>query len=178
MVVPGLAPLTALFLRIGNLTFGGGDPTMAVLRRELVDRRGWLSPSQYALVFSLARLTPGTNVLAFCAGAGWLLRGWLAAFLAVLATSLPSAILAVWLCGAYTQAAASGWAHRAFASVAACAAGMTLAGALLLVRPEWSRRPRYALCLVTAAFLASYLGVSPVVILALAALLGLSGKTA
>jgi len=34
--------LALLFLRVGNLTFGGGDPTMAALHRELVVSRGWL----------------------------------------------------------------------------------------------------------------------------------------
>src|SRR5678815_5612358 len=57
-----------LLLRVANLTFGGGDPTMAALHRELVVKRGWLPPDRYGLIYSLARATPGTNLLAFCAG--------------------------------------------------------------------------------------------------------------
>jgi chromate transporter len=34
-------------------------------------------------------LTPGTNLLAFCTGIGWLLRGLSGALIALLAASVP-----------------------------------------------------------------------------------------
>ncbi len=67
---PTLRKLTGIFLRIGNTTFGGGLPTIAALQRELVEQRAWLSQEDYALAFSLARVTPGTNVIAFCTAVG------------------------------------------------------------------------------------------------------------
>ena len=70
--------LTVLFLRVGSLTFGGGDPTMAALQSELVVTRRWLTAEQYALIYALARITPGTNLLAFSAATAWQIRGWLA----------------------------------------------------------------------------------------------------
>ena len=79
-----LRRLLFLSLRVGNSTFGGGEPTMAVFQRELVGRRGWLSPEQYGLAYGLARVTPGTNVLAFCAAAGWQLLKWPGALAVVL----------------------------------------------------------------------------------------------
>ena len=57
-----------LCLRVANLTFGGGEPSMSVFFRELVVSRDWLTRERYALIYSLARATPGTNILAFCAG--------------------------------------------------------------------------------------------------------------
>lgn len=69
MIAPWLGPLTALSLRIGNLTFGGGDPAMAALQRELVERRQWLTQEDFTLIWSLSRVTPGTNVVACFAGA-------------------------------------------------------------------------------------------------------------
>jgi hypothetical protein len=62
-----LKQLTWIFLRVGSLTFGGGDPTMAALQSELVVTRGWLTGEQYALIYGLARITPGTNLVAFSA---------------------------------------------------------------------------------------------------------------
>ena len=67
---PTLSELAWVFLRIGNTTFGGGDPTLAALQVEFVDRKKWLSAEDYGLAFSLARITPGTNIIAFCTGAG------------------------------------------------------------------------------------------------------------
>jgi len=64
-----LKQLAWIFLRVGNLTFGGGDPTMAALQSELVAGRRWLDEEQYGLIYGLARITPGTNLLAFSAAA-------------------------------------------------------------------------------------------------------------
>ncbi len=80
---------------------GGGDPTITVLQRELLERRKWLDEEQFALSYSLARVTPGTNVLAFCAASAWILGGWIGAMAAVFAASVPSPLLAVWLTVAF-----------------------------------------------------------------------------
>ena len=74
MARPRLTAVTRLFARVGVTVFGGGDPTIAILQREFY-RREWLSPEKFAIAFGLARLTPGTNVLAFCAAAGWYILG-------------------------------------------------------------------------------------------------------
>ena len=52
---PSLASLTGLYLKIGNTTFGGGDPTMAMLQRELINRQ-WITRDDFALAYSLARV--------------------------------------------------------------------------------------------------------------------------
>ena len=67
-----LTEVTRLFVRVGTTVFGGGYPAIAVLQREF-DRRRWLTPQKFGLAFGLARLTPGTNFLAFCAASGWYL---------------------------------------------------------------------------------------------------------
>ena len=108
-----LGRLTGVVGRVGNLTFGGGDPTMAALYSELVTTRGWLAPETYGLVYALARITPGTNVLAFCAGAAWELAGWPGALLAVLAAAVPSAVCVVLLTLGYEA-----WKQNAVAMAA------------------------------------------------------------
>ena len=68
---PSLLKLFLSYLRVTNLTFGGGTITMAALHTELVSLRKWLTQEKYATVYALARITPGTNMLAFCAGTAW-----------------------------------------------------------------------------------------------------------
>ena len=84
MTRPRLTDVTRLFSRVGVTVFGGGEPTVAILQREFY-RREWLSPEKFAIAFGLARLTPGTNVLAFCAATGWYILGIRGALAAVLA---------------------------------------------------------------------------------------------
>src|SRR3984957_8807141 len=97
---PRLIDVTTLFFRVGVTVFGGGDPTIAILQREFY-RRDWLSPEKFAIAFGLARLTPGTNMLAFCAATGWYLLGFGGALAAVLAITIPASVLVVWLTRAY-----------------------------------------------------------------------------
>jgi len=171
---PGLCQLTAIFLRIGNTTFGGGDPMIAAMQRELLHRKHWISEQQFGLSYTLARLTPGTNVLAFSAAAGWFVRGILGAMAAVFSISLPSALLAVWVLIAYQNAQSNPWVNAAAGAILAAVAGMMAASAWLLVQPR-IRSGGLARCLLLtggAAALHFQFHVSPLLILLIAAITG------
>jgi len=170
-----LARLSLIFLRIGNLTFGGGDPTMAALERELVERRRWLTPEQYGVSYGLARITPGTNVLAFCAAAAWFVRGWLGALISVFAATAPSAVLVLWLTHVYEVLKGNPLATGAISGLLAAAVGMMGAAAWNLVRPH-VRRTSWLRPLVLVAgsiLLLLRFSVPPVQVLGMAALAGL-----
>jgi chromate transporter len=164
-----LGLLTRIFLRIGNTTFGGGYVTMAMLGRELVDSRRWITSEDYALAFALARVTPGTNVIAFCAAAGWLVSGVAGAIAAVFASSAPSAAIAV----AILQGIESGGTHPLFAgalaATVAAVSGTMWSIVLWLVRPFLEggiHRILRTLVIAGGAFLASWrFGITPVPIL-------------
>jgi chromate transporter len=179
---PTLAQLTWTHLRIGNITFGGGDPAMAALHSELVTRRGWLTDRTYGLVYALARITPGTNVLAFCAGVSWKILGWPAALLAVAAVTLPSAAIVVTLTQGYESLRSNALAMAAIAAVLAAATGMMLAAAWQLVRPHLRGRgtreaylqaARAAIVVSGAVVLSLGFSMSPIPVLALAAVTGI-----
>jgi len=169
-----LRRLSLICLRVSNLTFGGGDPTMAALQSELVTRRGWLPPEKYVLVYALARITPGTNILAFCAGAAWELKGWPGAILAVPAATVPAAIAVVLLTAGYDSVQHDARAMAAIAGTLAAAVGMMALSAWQLLRPHLYRgRALRALLLAAASALLSYrFRVSPIVVLGIAALAG------
>lgn len=147
---------------------------MAALERELVEQRGWLRAEQYGLCYSLARLTPGTNVLAFCAGSAWVLRGWAAALAAVVGASAPAAFLVVWVTYAYESLAAMPLARGAITGTLAAAVGMMGAAAWQLVRPHlgWTSLARTVVLVAGSVVLSSGFAVSPIQVLALAALVG------
>jgi chromate transporter len=176
---PTLGRLTRVFLRVGNTTFGGGDPTMAALQRELIDRKQWITPDDYAVAYSLARITPGTNVLAFCAAVGSRILGMRGAIAAVAAVTVPSAMLAMLLTQGYESWRANAIVMAAFAGTAAAVAGMMWASVWLLVRPHvrggWELA-RVAIFFGGALLAALKFGVTPVPIIAAAALLGFLWK--
>ncbi len=175
---PPLRALSALIFRLMNFTFGGGDPTMAALERELVHRRKWLAPGEYGLAYALARVTPGTNVIAFCAAVSWFLRGWPGAVAAVVAGTVPCAVLVVWLTYGYQQLKSNAMARAAVAGMVAAAVGMMAAAAWNLVRPDL-RRKRWLRAVTFAggaALLTAGLGVAPIQVLALSAAFGFAWK--
>jgi chromate transporter len=164
------------------LSFGGGEVISAMLQRELVHGRGWLTADQYGLAQSLAKVTPGTGILAFCAATAWMLRRWAGAAVAVVAASAPAAAVVVVLTWAFTTLTGSRTARTVVAAVLAAAVGMMWAAAWLIVRPQlraatWVR----TLVLVVGAFLAlSRWSISPIQVLIVAAIIGAcwtSGET-
>lgn len=163
-----------LFCKLGNTTFGGGDPAMAALQRELVERRGWLTAEQHGLAYGLARVTPGTNILAYCAAAGWMLTGWLGSFLAVSGVVLPSALLAVWLCGAYSTYGTHPWFRAAIGGVVAGAVGMMASSGVSIIHSRTTGRWLIpGLAFAASAVAAMWLNLlSPLKILLIAGVLG------
>lgn len=179
MPSPTLRILTGVFLRVGNTTFGGGLPTMAALQRELVEKNKWLSIEDYALAFSLARVTPGTNVIAFCAATGAQIMGWRGALAATFAETGPSAVLAVLMTQGYETWRSNAWVMAAVAGTIAAVAGMMWASIWYMVKPHLAglKSAVRGLMITLGAFVAIWkFGLSPLSVIGLAALVGLLWK--
>ncbi len=56
-----LADVIRLFLRLGFTAFGGPAVHIAMMREEVVQRRGWLSESQFLDLLGVANLIPGPS---------------------------------------------------------------------------------------------------------------------
>lgn len=170
-----LNELALVFSRTGSLTFGGGSSTIAGLQRQLVTRRRWLDETQFGLSYALCRITPGTNLLAFCAAAGWSIRGWPGALVALLAASLPCSAIAIVLTSVYEFWSHNHWVHAAVRGALAAAVGLLVATSWQLIWPHL-RRGRWLRTVVLASgsvLLSAGFGISPVRVLAMAAILGL-----
>ena len=179
MPAPTLRKLAGIFLRIGNTTFGGGIPTIAALQRDLVEQRGWLSQEDYALAFSLARVTPGTNIIAFCAAAGARILGFRGALAATLAETGPSAVLAILMTQGYETWRTNAWVMAGLTGTIAAVAGMMWASIWSIVRPHFEnwRNALRSLIITLGAFAAvTKLGLGPLSVIGLAVIVGLLWK--
>ena len=168
------AALARVFLRNGAFTFGGGDATTASLQRELVANRGWLSEQQFGACYAVSRVTPGTNLLAFCTAAGWTLLGWRGALSGLLLASIPGAAVLMLMTGFYRAAISNPWLASAIHAALAAAVGVMLAAVWTLLRAPLRRTPARAAIVAVPALLLSVYGLaSPLEVLALAAGFGL-----
>ncbi len=92
---PGLGSLASIFALYGNSTFGGGTATIVEIEKHIIDEHRWVTREESHVAFAICRLTPGTNLLAYCVGIAWRMRGLVGAVVALVAASLPSAAIAV-----------------------------------------------------------------------------------
>lgn len=173
-VVPTLAELASVFARYANTTFGGGSATIAVIKEQILTRRGWTHEAEFDLNYALSRLTPGTNLLAFCTAAGWTARRWLGAVVALLAASLPCSIIAVVMTAFYVELHDSALFHAALRGALAAAVAILGSTAWVFAEPHIKAAPRKAMVIVPcAAALSLGVHLSPVKILLLAAAAGI-----
>src|SRR4051812_33457474 len=102
MTDPAPRPLSTiqlawLFFKIGSTAFGGLGASLAVIHRELVDRRGLLTAEQMTEALAFAKPLPGSTVVQVVSYVGHRLGGWSGSALATMAFLTPPmlAMLAV-----------------------------------------------------------------------------------
>ena len=171
---PGLAAIADVFARYGNFTLGGGSATVAVLHRELLEKRRWIGVDAFTLCFGLARLTPGTNVLAFCTGVGWLLRGLPGALVALLASSIPCTVFVVVATALFSEAESNRLAQAAIHGAIAAAVAITVKTCWTIAHPHFQRGARVRVIAVAAGAFLLYVaaGIPAIEVLLIAAVLG------
>jgi len=171
MSEPSLRQLTAAVALDVNRTLGGGYPGIELLRRRFTSRQ-WLDARSHALFMAVCRLTPGTNVLAYCVGLGWHFHRWPGALAALAAGSVPSSIIVFVLGVTLTRIDQSTIVRTVLAVGVLVASVLVLSSAWNLVRPYLpSSRTRVVLIGAVAAGL-MFAGASPVRVLLAAAVLG------
>lgn len=168
---PSIAALAGLFFRIGNKTFGSGAAAVALLSREM-DARRWLPRSQTDLIYTLSRVVPGTNVLAFVAATAYAIRGWPAAIAAIIALSIPASCVVIGLTLAYQRWYAHPIGNAVIGAAMASIVGIVVGAAWLLAAYRFTPGHRVRCCVLVfgAALLSFYL--SPLTVMALGAVAG------
>ena len=98
---PDFTQALRVWLRIGYLSFGGPAAQIALMHREIVDERGWLTEKQYLNALSFCMLLPGPEAMQLATYAGWRLHGTLGGLAAGLLFVLPGAAVIMALSLAY-----------------------------------------------------------------------------
>jgi chromate transporter len=74
---PGsLREVAAYFLRLGTIAFGGPAAHIALMRRELVQQRKWLTDEEFVDLIGITNLIPGPNSTEMTMHLGSLRAGW------------------------------------------------------------------------------------------------------
>ncbi|WP_240535051.1 chromate efflux transporter [Notoacmeibacter marinus] len=87
--------------RIGILSFGGPAAQIALIHREVVDRRGWLSEAQYLNALSFCMFLPGPEAMQLATYGGWRTNGVIGGLIAGSLFVLPGAAVILALAALY-----------------------------------------------------------------------------
>src|SRR6266581_5539947 len=88
-----LRQLVWYFLLLGSLGFGGPVALVGYMRRDLVERRGWITDSDYKEGLALAQLAPGPLAAQLAIYLGFVHYRLLGATLVGIAFVLPSFLM-------------------------------------------------------------------------------------
>lgn len=159
---PSLGQLCRLLLKHAAFTVGGGSVTTVALERDFVEGEKWLSRDRFRTIYGLARLTPGTSILALTTGLGWDFYRWPGALLGLVCAAIPGSILAALLAAGYQEIYRNEIARRFMAGGAAAVCGFIAASVVKMIQPYLGADQRLGTAVIFVAVLAvSLLGVSP-----------------
>ena len=99
-----LAEVVALFLRLGLTGFGGPAAHIALMERECVQRRRWITRQQFLDLLGVANLIPGPTSTELAMHVGRQHAGWPGLVVAGLAFLVPGALLVAALAALYVRA--------------------------------------------------------------------------
>jgi chromate transporter len=89
-----LITLSAIFLRMGSVTFGGGYVMLPLIESEVVNTHQWLTHQEFADATALGQITPGP-VLITATFVGYRVAGTLGALVATVSIFLPAFLMTI-----------------------------------------------------------------------------------
>jgi chromate transporter len=139
-----------VFGLLGTIGFGGPAAHVALMRRELVERRGWLSERRFADLLGITNLLPGPNSTELAMHIGLDRAGRAGLIVAGLAFILPAALIVGALAAAYVAAGSSPTAASLLYGVKPVIIAIVAVAVLQLGRTALAGPLRLAIGLVAA----------------------------
>src|ERR1051325_4861999 len=163
--------LARLFLWLGSVGFGGPMAHIALIQREVVDRRRWMSSETLLQGFTLAQLLPGPTSTQLAIYSGYRLRRVRGELTAGGAFILPAFALLTLLTWAYFRFGSIPAVQGLFYGMTPVVLAMILLSGYSLSKPiakDWILRGIVAASALAVAFLSA----NVILIFAVAAILG------
>jgi chromate transporter len=163
---PPLREIVLLFLRLGLTAFGGPIAHVALIERECVQRRGWMTREHFVDLLGASNLIPGPTSTELVMHVGYARGGWGGLIAAGLAFILPSALLVFGLATVYVEAGELTLTRYVFAAVQPVVLVVVLDAILPLARTAYRSTAAVVIGLMAAA--AVLAGMAEIAVLLLA----------
>ena len=123
-----------VWARIGCLSFGGPAGQIALMHREIVAERQWLSEKDYLSALNFCMLLPGPEAMQLATYAGWKLHGVKGGLAAGLLFVLPGALVVLLLSLLYASFGNLPWITAIFYGVKAAVLAIVIEALLRVAR--------------------------------------------
>ncbi len=147
--------LLRVFTRIGLLSFGGPAGQIALMHRELVEERTWISEEDFLHALNFCHLLPGPEAQQLATWIGWRLHGWRGGLAAGLLFVIPGALIILALSVLYGIAANLSWVEALFLGVKAAVLAIVVQALLRIAGRALDTNLKRALAI--AAFVGLFL---------------------
>ena len=168
---PTLGELIEVFGRIGLLSFGGPAAQIALMHKELVDERPWLTEAEYLRALSFCMLLPGPEAMQLATYAGWKKRGITGGLIGGGLFVLPGAIVIGVLALLYLSLGTLPVVQALFTGVKAVVVVIVIAALIKIVGRALGTR-LYKIVAATAFVALFFFAVPFPIVIAVAAVLG------
>jgi len=170
-----LVQLARAWIVVATQSFGGGPASLLLIRRELVERRGWLTQRQFLEDYALSKMGLGINLITMSGLIGARIAGRTGAAISVASFILPAAAITLALTAGYLVVRDNPIVQAALAGAGPVAAGMTAGFAFNLARQSVRRGRRSAIdfAYAVAVFVAAFaFDASPIILIPLGVAVG------
>ena len=151
--------LLKLFLtmfKIGLFTFGGGYAMIAVIERELVERKNWIEHEEFMDIIAIAESSPGPLAINSATYIGYKIGGVLGSVFATLGVVLPSLII-IFIISLFFDAFLSiKWVGYAFKGIQACVSFLILSAGIKMLKKLPKKPFNYLLFSISLICLVSF----------------------
>ncbi len=155
-----------VWARIGLISFGGPAGQIALMHRELVEERGWLTEKEYLSALNFCMLLPGPEAMQLATYAGWKLHGVKGGLAAGLLFVLPGALIVLALTMLYAALGKLPLVEALFYGVKAAVLAIVIEALLRVARRALNTRADWAIAALAFAALFFFEEPFPVVIIA------------
>ena len=155
MTPVSISDFIRVFGRIGMLSFGGPAAQIALMHKELVDERAWISEQRFLSALSFCMLLPGPEAMQMATFSGWRLRGVAGGVIAGGLFVLPGACVITALALIYAYFGTLPLVQSAFLGVKA--AVVVIVAQALLKLSRKALRSRFDIAIAALAFMGIYL---------------------
>jgi chromate transporter len=166
-VNPSFAEATKVWARIGCLSFGGPAGQIALMHREIVDERKWLSEQQFLSALNFCMLLPGPEAMQLATYAGWKMHGVKGGLVAGMLFVIPGALVVLALSMIYGSYGNLPWVSAIFFGVKAAVLAVVIEALLRVAKRALKGNVDWLIA--SAAFLALYCFAIPFPIIIVAA---------